>query len=198
MRKTPQQFRREAVKKLIDKILKDKITKLKPVSISASESLNDDFTTTDFSFEETGTKNEIVSITDSKGKGFIDGLFRGLHDRYVTEYPSIDKIRLVDIMVNPIMKASKTLGSDAPASIIFRLEVDNHGIAEFRHDSRSVIYSGFSAALSAFQFYINCERTFHKIKLIVEDATHRNRGDILQSCMSDLSKLTEVNTYVSK
>ena len=195
MRKTPQQFRREAVKKLIDKILKDKITKLKPVSISASESLNDDFTTTDFSFEETGTRGEVVSVLDSKGKGFIDGLFRGLHSRYATEYPSIDKIKLVDIMVNPIMKASRTLGSDAPASIIFRVEVDSHGIAEFRHDSRSVIYSGFAAALSAFEFYINCERTFHKIKLIVEDAEHRNRGDILQSCMSDLSKLTEVNTY---
>ena len=61
-----------------------------------------------------------------------------------------------------------------------------------------MIYSGFVSALEAFQFYINCERTFHKIQVIIEDATLRNRGDIVQSCLTDLSKLTEVNTYEKK
>ena len=165
MKKTPQQFRREGVIEIFDKILGESKTNLLPVSISASESLNDDFTTTDFSFEESGLETKMVSISDSKGRGFIDGLFEGLHKNYIKKYPSIEKIKLVDIMVNPIMKARTKLGSDAKASIVFRVEVDSHGIAEFQHKSRSVIYSGFAAALSAFQFYINCERTFYKIKL---------------------------------
>ena len=58
-----------------------------------------------------------------------------------------------------------------------------------------VIYSSFISSLEAFQFYINCQRTFEKIMLAVEDARERNRGDIIQSCVADLSKLTEVNTY---
>ena len=82
--------------------------------------------------------------------------------------------------------------------VILRVEVQNHGISEFQHESRSMIYSSFVSALEAFQFYINCERTFDKIKLAVEDASERNRGDIIQACLADLSKLTEVNTYEQK
>jgi len=197
MKKTPQQFRRENVKNLFNKILRDTATKLQPLSISASESLNDDFTTTEFSFEETGIVNRIIS-KDSKGKGFVDGVFNGLYSNYITDYPSLEKIRLVDIKVNPIMKATKNMGSDAKASVVFSLEIDKHGVAEFEHKSRSMIYSGFFAALEAFQFYINCERTFHKMQAIIEDANQRNRGDIVQACLADFSKLTEVNTYEKK
>ena len=178
-------------------MLKDSKTKLKPISITASESLNDDFTTTEFSFEESGYHQRIIS-KESSGKGFVDGLFHGLYSNYIEEYPSLEKIKLIDIKVNPIMKATRTLGSDAKASVIFSVEVNGHGVAEFQHKSRSMIYSGFVSALEAFQFYINCERTFHKIQVIVEDANLRNRGDIVQSCLTDLSKLTEVNTYEKK
>lgn len=196
MRKTPQEFRREEVKKLFDKILAENKTNLEPLSISVSESLNDDFTTTDFSFQDTSPNGGIVTITDSKGKGFIDGLFKGLYDHYSSKYHSVKKIKLVDMAVNPLMKRNKkSLGSEAKTDVVFRIEVDSHGVAEFQDTSRSMIYSGFVASLRAFQFYVNCERTFNKIILAVEDARHRNRGDILQSCMSDLSKLTEVNSY---
>ena len=191
MRKSPEEFRRENVKQLFDKILKETKIKLEPISITASESLDDDFTTVEFSFEE---GDKIVS-TEAKGKGFVDGLFHGLYNQYILDYPSLEKIRLVDIMVNPIMKTTRNNGPDAKANVIFSVEVDKHGIAEFSHQSRSMIYSGFVAALEAFQFYINCEKTFHRIQLALEDATARNRGDIVQSCVTDLSKLTEVNTY---
>ena len=50
MKRTPQQFRRENVKKLFDKILLQSKTQFSPLSIKVYESLNDDFTTTDFSF----------------------------------------------------------------------------------------------------------------------------------------------------
>ena len=194
MQKTPQEFKRQNVKLVFEKVLRDTSTSLQPLSIAASESLRDDFTTTEFSFEETGLLDKIIS-RESRGKGFIDGIFNGLYSNYVKDYPSLEKIRLVNIKVNPIMRASKFLGSDAQTSVVFSVDVDNHGIAEFQHKSRSMIYSSFVAALEAFQFYINCERTFHKIQLIVEDAKFRNRSDIVQVCLSDLSALTQVNTY---
>ena len=197
MRKTPQEFKRQSVKQLFNKILRESKTKLHPLSIAASESLNDDFTTTQFSFEESGLCEGIIT-KESSGKGFVDGLFHGLYSNYIEQFPSLEKIKLVDIKVNPIMRASRALGSDAKASVVFSVEVEGHGIAEFQHKSRSMIYSGFVSALETFQFYINCERTFHKMQLIVEDAEHRNRGDIVQSCLTDLSMLTEVNTYEKK
>ena len=194
MRKSPEEFRRENVKQLFDKILKETKVKLEPISITASESLDDDFTTVEFSFED---GDKIIS-TQAKGKGFVDGLFHGLYSHYILDYPSLEKIKLVDIMVNPIMKTTRNNGPDAKARVIFSVEVDKHGLAEFCHQSRSMIYSGFVAALEAFQFYINCEKTFHRIQLILEDASARNRGDIIQSCVADLSKLTEVNSYERK
>ncbi len=195
MRKTPQEFKREEIKELFNKVLGQTKVTLAPLSINTSESLNDDFTTTDFSFEQTSDQNEIISITNSKGSGFIDGLFLGLHKHYTPQYSSLDKLKLVDIIVNPIMRAGIRMGSDASISVIFRVEVLDHGLAEFQHKSRSMIYSSFVSALETFEFYINCEKAFLKIKSIAQDATARNRGDILQSCLIDLSKLTEVNTY---
>ena len=199
MRKTPQQFRRESVKKLFDKVLKESKTELSPLSINISESLEDDFTTVDMTFSEKSSHSvKVCSLKDIKAKGFVDGLFLGLHGQYADKYHSLDKIKLVDIMVNPIMKASTKRGSDAMTAVVFRVEVQNHGVSEFQHESRSMIYSSFVSALEAFQFYINCERTFDKIKLAVDDAKERNRGDIIQACLTDLSKLTEVNTYEQK
>lgn len=199
MKRTPEEFRREGVKRLFEKILKNGKTTLSPVSIDITESLDDDFTTVDLVFTDKTLESENkIHLQQIKAKGFVDGLFLGLHKNYSDKYSSLDKIKLVDIMVNPIMKASTKRGSDAKTSVVFRVEVESHGISEFQHKSRSMIYSSFVSALEAFQFYINCQRTFEKISLAVEDAKQRNRGDIMQECMSDLSKLTEVNTYEGK
>ena len=198
MRKTPEFFKRLEVKKVIEKVLGDTRTRLAPVAISATESLNDDFTSVDFSFRQF-PKESPVAVKDSKGKGFIDGLFNGMYEVMSKEHPSLSKIKLVEFMVNPLMTLSKgSMGTDAQASVIFKVKVGNFGEAEFQHRSRSMIYSGFSATLEAFQFYINCERSFEKIKFILENARERNRSDTVQACLYDLSKLTEVNSYEKK
>ncbi len=196
MYKTPQEFRRESIKELFERILGDEKTSLAPLSINISESFDDDFTTVNLVFtEKSSHSTKTVELDKIKAKGFVDGLFLGLHNNYAEKHKSLDKIKLVDIMVNPIMKASNNRGSDAKTSVVFRVEVGKHGISEFQHESRSMIYSSFVSALDAFQFYINCEKTFHRIKLVVEDAESRNRGDIVQRCLADLSRLTQVNTY---
>lgn len=196
MRKTPQQFRRDNVKKLHEKVLQENKLTFVPLSISTHESIEDDFTTVDLSFsEESLGSKKLVQLRGVKSNGFVDGLFLGLYNNYVQNYSSLSKLKLVDLMVNPIMKASTKRGSDAKTSVIFRVEVDGHGLSEFQHESRSMIYSSFVSALEVFQFYINCERAFKKIKLVIDDAQARNRGDIIQGCLTDLSMLTEVNTY---
>ena len=102
------------------------------------------------------------------------------------------------MIVNPLMKNNRGLGSEAKTDVIFRVEIDGHGIAEFQNTSRSMIYSGFVASLQAFQFYINCDRTFHRLGTCFEDASSRHRGDTAQECLTDLAKLTTVNTYERK
>lgn len=198
MNKSPEFFKRIEVKEIIDKALGETKTQFTPVAISATESFDADFTSVDFSFRQ-APKGKIVAIKDSKGKGFIDGLFSGMHKTFTCAHPSLSKIKLIEFRVNPLMPRSRvSMGTDAQANVVFRVDVDNFGPAEFQHQSRSVIYSGFVATLEAFQFYINCERSFEKIKFAMDDAITRNRGDTVQSCIYSLSKLTEINNYGKK
>ena len=52
MIRTPQEFRRNDVKKLFDKILKTKKIKLEPLDIVVKESLDSDFTLVDLAVNE--------------------------------------------------------------------------------------------------------------------------------------------------
>ena len=197
MRKTPQEFRRENLKELFDKTLQARQVKLEPFDILVKESWNSDFTVVDLAINETalGVKN-LRKITESKAKGFVDGMFKACHKQYIEDHASLRNIKLIDYQVKPrINRSKRTMGTEAETEVTIMVEVRDHGIAEFSCTSRSILYSSFVATLEAFQFYINCDKSFKKIKLVLEDAQSRNRGDIAQSCMSSLSMLTGVNTY---
>ena len=197
MQKTPQHFKRLETKKVIEEILQKNKTSLSPLAIITSENLNENFTTTSFSFLESldGEESQ-VNIENKRGKGFIDGLFTGLHEHYSQSYESLKDIKLVNLKVNPVLSAARnSIGTDAQASVLFSLHIKNHGISEFHHKSRSMIHSSFNLALEAFQFYINCERVFDKIQILIAEAQSRNRGDIVSDYIYKLSKITEVNSY---
>lgn len=197
MKKTPQELRRDSVKQLFDKILKAKKIKLEPQKISASESWQSDFTHVVFSYKISKDQSfEIIDASEDEAKGFVDGIFKSCHKYFSKQFPSLSNIKLHDYKLRPIInKRIGSIGSDARVQVSIMMNVGDYGIAEFSSASRSILYSSFAAVLDVFQFYINCEETFHRIQMILSDAESRNRGDIIQSCVSDLSKLTEVNTY---
>ena len=197
MRKTPQEFRRENVKELFKKILNTQAIKLVPYDISVKESWNSDFTVVDLTINESvGDLQSRKEIKEDKARGFVDGIFKACHGQYAGTHPSLNNIELVDYQVKPRFNNLKgTMGSDAETEITLMVQVRDHVVAEFSCMSRSILYSSFVATLEAFQFYINCDKAFRKIKLVLEDAQARNRGDITQLCMSELAILTGVNTY---
>lgn len=198
MKKTPQEFKRENLKELFEKILKSYQVKLSPLDISVSESFKTDFTSVEMSINETsrGLQGPSFVLSEHEAKGFVDGIFKCCHNHYSKDYPSLNNIRLVNYQVRPrIKKTGNTMGTDAKTEVSIVVDVKEHGAAEFSCVSRSILHSTFIATLEVFQFYINCEKAFHKVQLILDDANQRNRGDIAQACISDLSKLTEVNTY---
>jgi hypothetical protein len=89
----------------------------------------------------------------------------------------------------------KKTGTDAKTDVIFRLEIRNQGMSEFSCQSRSVVHASLQAMMDAFQFYVNCDRCFRKLKLFLANANERNRGDISQGILTDMAKLTAVNNY---
>ena len=198
--RTPQDFRRENVKELFDKILKDNKTKIVPKNISINESIDSDFTSVSFSLDMiSGEETRTYNFIDVEGKGFVDAVFTTCYEEFVEPFPSIKNLNLVDLIVKPIFSMSrKESGTDARTDVIFRVEIKNHGLSEFSARSRSIVHASFQVMMEAFQFYINCDRTFHRLGDCLEDANSRHRGDTVQACVADLAKLTTVNTYERK
>jgi len=192
-----EELKRSEIRLLFDKLLGDKNVSLSPVLIEVLESKESDFTNIKFSFlESTPIKEEQVLLKDTEGKGFVDCLFRSLQNHYVEKYPSLKRIRLADLSVDSLIASTKSgTGSDAKTSVVFKLEVDEKGIVEFRDSSRSIMYSSFVSALKAFEFYINCEAAFLKLQEILQNGKQRNRQDIVEKCKFDLSKITRMNSY---
>ncbi len=201
MIRTPQQIKRETIKELFDKVLKAHQIKLNPLNIIVNESFKSDFTGVEMSINETaqGISGHSFILEEQEARGFVDGMFKACHKHYADEHPSLNNIRLVNYQVIPkIEKSENTMGTEAKTEVIIIVDVKDHGAAEFNYTSRSILHSSFIATLEVFEFYINCEKAFHKIQLALSDAAERNRGDIVQSCITDLSKLTGVNTYEKK
>lgn len=195
--KTPQQIKRQNVRELFERVLQSQAVEISPHDISVKESWSSDFTVVDLAVSETiGGTQTCREITEDKAKGFVDGIFKACHGQYVSENPSLRNIRLVDYQVKPEFAPSKSLmGSDAKTTVSLVVEVKDRPRAEFKYTSRSILYSSLAATLEAFQFYINCDKAFKRIQLIISDAKSRNRADIVQKCLSDLHFLTTVNSY---
>ena len=197
--RTPQDFRREYVKELFDKILKNNKTIITPKSITINESHDSDFTSVNFSIDVSGEAKRTYNFPEVEGKGFVDAVFTTCYEEFVEPYPSLKNLSLVDLIVKPIFSMSvKDLGCDARTDIILRVETKAHGLSEFSARSRSIVHASFLAMTEAFQFYINCDRTFHVLRSCFDGAKSRHRGDLTQSYLRDLSELTNVNSYVQR
>ena len=190
--KTPEESKRNDLRDLFQSILRDNIISLSPVSVAAKEVFDSKESEVSFAFsEKISGKSKKVSLRSVKGKGLVDCLFRGCKNKYSESYPSLQSIELVDFKVVPIFSMKKS-GSRAETDIVLSVKVGDLGVSEFASRSDSIIRSAFTTTLKAFQFYMNCEASFDKIKIVLEDATKRNRGDIQQRCLADLSKITEM------
>ena len=133
-------------------------------------------------------------VSPQSSKGFVDCLYTSCLERYGDKYKSLLHVNLVDLLVQPV-PFRKRLSSGSNTDVILKVSVSDLGEYEFRKRSRSIIYSSFSTILSAFEFYINCQKAFECLTFAIEDAKKRNRGDIISSCKYKLSELTSVNKY---
>lgn len=195
--KTPQQIKRQNVRELFERVLQSQALEISPHDISVKESWSSDFTCVELAINETiGGVRTCREITEDKAKGFVDGIFKACHSQYVSKNPSLRNIRLVDYQVKPeFVQPKNSMGADAKTTVSLTMEVRARPAAEFKYTSRSILYSSLAATLEAFQFYINCDKAFKKIRLIMSEAESRNRADIVQKCLSDLHFLTTVNSY---
>ena len=99
--RTPQDFRRENVKELFDKILKDNKTKLVPKSISINESIDNDFTSVSFSLDMiSGGETRTYNFIDVEGKGFVDAVFTTCYQEFVDPFPYVSFVMFPNMLIS--------------------------------------------------------------------------------------------------
>jgi len=200
MMETPQQVKRKQVSKLFGKFLKKDKFSFHPTSIRIHESTEMEKTACSFEYQSgfQGT-TRCIKFEDVKGDGFVDCVFSRMKEKYQNEFSSLENIRLLNLNVRPNFNYKKdSLGSGASVQVCLKLKIKSGDYAEFSHTSNSLVNSGFAAVLSAFEFYINCEKCFYVLRDILQDAEGRNRFDTVESCLVGLSSITEFNRYAKK
>lgn len=195
--KTPDTFRREDIKAIFSRRLKNTQVHLRPIEIVVTDNYESDQTEVCFSFEKIeANSKKLYQFRNVEAQGMIDAVFTKCHECFEPEYKSLRNVNLVDLVVKPVYSFRSTaLSTSDAADVILRLEVAGYGISEFSSRSKSVVRSSYQSALEAFQFYINCDKAFHKLKEFLSEARNRNREDIAQGFVSDLTSLTRMNSY---
>ena len=131
------------------------------------------------------------------GAGPVDAFFNALMAELSGEYESLETFEFSQFAARANLKKShfKNSGSNAEveALVVVRNGFDNELI--FRDKSQSLSRASATAVLKSVEFFVNIEKAVKILKISINDAEKRNRGDILSSCISKLGELVNATSY---
>ena len=131
------------------------------------------------------------------GDGPVDAFFTALVDELSEEYNSLRTFEFSQFATKANLKKShfKNSGSNAEVEVlvVVRNGFDNELI--FRDKSTSLSRASARAVLKSVEFFVNIEKAVRVLKYSIDDAKKRNRGDILNSCILQLSELVNATSY---
>lgn len=181
---------------LVKRILKEQYESLIVTNISIQESFRDDeLTAVRFNLS---TNNRLIPATiDVKSNGVLDGFVIGLGGALSIRYPTLKDISLEHFDTKVVTdKRAKYFGSDEFITAHITL-VNSHGSRlDFEYTSRSLVKAIIHAVVEAFEFLLNLESAIRRLHIAVDDAKRRNRIDIVEDCMMELSQLVRVSNPV--
>ena len=187
MLKTLGEISRDGVRSVCREYLASDMVTLSPREIVYTKKEKLDNCTVKFSFKDS-SENRISKISASGGN-FVDSLYRGCSKKYSKLYPSLS---------NLVFAGSSIATKKEKEEVTLKVkELSTKEVIEFRNRSDSFIYSGLVVVLEFFQFYINCEKTFRRLKYLVLEAQNRQRTDLVSAYSYKMSTLTRLNNYAA-
>ena len=154
-------------------------------------------------FEEFGKSSIAVKIYEGQdiidfegsGVGLVDAGFNAFLNHYADRYKSLSTISLTDLYFKVDHKKSK--GPDLKSKTLMKIEFSNDDKNKtcFSEKTTSMGFTGIGVLAKSFEFYINCELLFKRMKFLIEDAESRNRFDVSSKYKYVLSKVVEVTNY---
>lgn len=188
-----------------EELKKDEITSLVR-DILGSEYISLDVNSLDFKEDRAGPTSARISISSSNkktkrhltgvGVGIVDAMFQAFKDHFLKKYNSLMGIGLSSFTVVADNYSSQTPeGTDALVKVRICFRDTRGKIVPFTGTSRSLSMAAASSLVNAFEYYINSEVCFIKLRSLVKDAESRSRGDLRESYVSQLVRIVGVSSY---
>ena len=189
---TPEEVCRADTLKLIKKTLKGEY---KPMIIES------------FSFQENYDESEVETkacvklggkryTLDSTGVGVLDAAFKGFQHVFAKDYRSLAPITLKAFRVYTDLSATPSIESTKERVTVVIELVNSHGrVVPFRFSSLSLTKSLILCLSGAFEYYINSESCFRKLRALIAEANSRGRSEIAANYISNLVNIVGVSSY---
>lgn len=168
--------------------LKNKVT-LTLASVNLIEDPKE--TNVTLSVEESGLQKNISGV----GVGIVDAGFNALLEEYKEKYKSLDTIQLSDVYFQVDHSDKRELSLKSKTMLKLEFRNDSKDRMCFSEKTRSMSYTSISVLVKAFEFYINCELLFKRLRFLIQEAEARGRSDIASKYKYALSKVVEVTSY---
>tara|TARA_B100000035_G_C20898570_1_gene508320 strand:+ start:171 stop:728 length:558 start_codon:yes stop_codon:yes gene_type:complete len=134
---------------------------------------------------------------EGRGVGIVDAGFNALLEHYGKEYKSLRTIELSDLYFQVDHSDRRDISLKSKTLMKLEFRNDSEDRTCFSEKTNSMSFTGVSVLVKAFEFYINCELLFSRLKFLIQDAENRGRGDIASKYKYALSKVVEVTSYQS-
>lgn len=131
------------------------------------------------------------------GVGLVDAGFNALVGYYGGSYRSLNTITLSDLYFQVDYKSSAELSLKSKTKMKLEFRNDKKDKTCFSERTTSMGFTGISVLVQAFEFYMNCELLFKRLKFLICEADSRGRADIAAKYRYALSKVVEVTCYQS-
>lgn len=131
------------------------------------------------------------------GVGVVDAGFNALTTHYGESFKSLNTIALSDLYFQVDHSSNRELSLKSKTMMKIEFRNDTKDRTFFSENTTSMSFTGVSVLVKAFQFYMNCELLFKRLKFLIEDAESRSRYDVAAKYRYELSKVVEVTNYQS-
>lgn len=195
-KKTPDDLRRVSISDTVKEVLGSDYVRFNVDQLTLQEDLVKKTSDVKFSLRISGSTEQGREILGG-GVGLMDAVFNSLFAELSKEYCSLQTISLEDFnaSVNP-STSKKMSGTDMSARVDLVVDNTSRTSIHFYSESRSIATACIDVVIQAVEYYVNCELAVLKLSELLEDAKERQRMDLHDMYLRQLTEVVGSNTYV--
>ena len=134
-------------------------------------------------------------VLEGEGVGTIDAFFNGLKARLADDYPSLRDVAFSQFEIKGLLSADTRQTTQAQAEATVGVLNSEGREFVFTATESSTSRAGMQATLEAVAYFVNSERTFVKIKEILEYYKAQGRSDLVVKYTGLMSEVVKNTSY---